>query len=134
MASRYLVIEFDEESAASSLRAQIDNATRKGKKFRVVGLFAKPGTPCSCAALPGDRAKDRVKRGGRLGWWVCTTCKKPRLGDHQLHNLITPQEVIDPQAVSGMDALYNLDVKDPKYVRHPLSLNIVTFPERVVKN
>ena len=134
MAGRYLLIEFDDEASASSLRAKIDNATKAGKKFRVVGLFARPGASCSCGALPGDRAKDKVKRGGRLGWWVCTTCKKPRLGDHQLHNLIPLQGVIEPMIFKGVDALYNLDVKDPKYVRHPMSLHIVTYPERVVNN
>lgn len=133
MPGRYLLIEFDDEDAATALRAQISNATSKGKKFRVVGLFARPGKACTCsyAADKTTRSKDWVSRGERLGWWVCNTCKRPRMGDHQLKNLIIPSEVIDPPTFVGVDPLYPIDVADPVYLRHPTSLTLTTYPERV---
>lgn len=132
MAGRYLLIEFDDEASALSLRAKIDNAAKAGKKFRVVGLFARPGKACSCVAPPTDRAKDRVVRGGKLGWWLCTYCHKPRLGNHQLHNLIDPKEVIEPPRLDGVDELM-IPILSRKYVRHPGDLSITTYPEKIVQ-
>lgn len=130
MAGRYLLIEFDDEASASSLRAQIDNATKKGKRFRVVGLFARPGTSCICLITQGQRAKDIVQRGGKFGWWLCKTCGKPRLGDHQLKNLITPPEILSPSLLAGVDTLY-IPVETRNYIRHTESISLITMPERV---
>lgn len=132
MAGRYLLIEFDDEAAASLLRAQIDAASRKGKRFRVIGLFARPGTPCSCPYVKGDRAKDRFKLGGKLGWWLCTTCRKPRLGDHQLKNLVPLTEIVNPNVVEGVDALHPA-FEDREYIRAVPTLSIITLPKRVAK-
>lgn len=99
MASRYLLIEFDEEDAANSLRAKIDAATKAGKKFRVVGLFAKPGpTFCRCGSAwtSTKSEKARTKIGKRLGWVVCLECKKPIPAISFLKNLIKPSDIIDP--------------------------------------
>jgi len=99
MASRYLVIEFDDEASASRLREQIDNATRKGKGFRVVGLFAKPSAYCQCD--PRTHVSDRnnrstLRRGKKYGWWVCTTCRRPTAIFSGLVNLIKPRDIISP--------------------------------------
>lgn len=130
MAGRYLLIEFDDEAAASSLRAQIDAATNKGKRFRVVGLFARPGTACICIITQGQRAKDMVKRGGKFGWWLCQICGKPKLGNHQLKNLIIPPEVNSPATFEGVDTL-STSVEPKEYIRHVESISLITLPARV---
>lgn len=130
MPGRYLLIEFDDEAAATLLRAQINAATKKGKRFRVIGLFARPGTPCYCVPVAGDRSKNRYKRGSKLGWWLCTSCKRPRLGDHDLVNLIKPHEVESPATFDGVDA-YALPMENREYIRNVPTLSVITLPARV---
>lgn len=99
MASRYLLIEFDDEASATRLRGQIDNATRNGKRFRVVGLFAKPTNYCQCDPKTHVTMGGQVstlKRGKKYGWWVCTNCKKPTSALAGLVNLIKPRDIIKP--------------------------------------
>lgn len=98
MAGRYLLIECDDEAQATSLRAQIDNASRKGKGFRVVGLFARPGPVfCRCGKWQTTRATtSTLKRGKKYGWMVCTECKKPAPSMGFLFNLIRPVDIINP--------------------------------------
>lgn len=127
MAGRYLLIEFDNEAEASSLRAQIDTASSKGRPFRVVGIYARPGTTCICIISSGQRAKAMVKRGSKFGWWLCQTCGKPRLGNHELKNLLTPPDIISPALFAGVDTLgVSKDTKD--YLRHPASISVITLP------
>ncbi|AVR56929.1 hypothetical protein PBI_TRISCUIT_56 [Microbacterium phage Triscuit] len=99
MPSRYLLIEFDDEASAERLRAQIDNATLNGKRFRVVGLFAKPRAPfCSCPPqnqITTKTQESTLKRGKRLGWWMCTECKRPAQNNSALVNLLKPSDIID---------------------------------------
>lgn len=130
MPARYLLIEFDEEESATLLRAQIDNATRKGKKYRIVGLFAKPGRSCTCFVIAGERAKNRVVRGSKLGWWLCTYCKRPRLGNHELKNLVGPEEIVVPALQAGVDTLH-VPVNEIDYLRYPSSISLLTFPGHV---
>jgi hypothetical protein len=132
MGGRYLLIEFDDDAAADRLREQIDSATRKGKKFRVVGLFARPGRACQCVPRKDQRAKDAVQRGGRFGWWLCTTCGKPRFGNHNLINILKPKDVIEPPAFEGVDINFIGREQGPlSYIRHAGELTLVTYPERV---
>lgn len=106
---RYLLIEFDQTAQADALRAQIDAATRKGKPFRVVGVFAKPGpTFCQCATWVSSRVKSStLKRGKKFGWDVCTECKRPAPIINFLRNLLEPSEIIDPQLteIKGVDGI-----------------------------
>lgn len=99
MASRYLLIEFDDEASANRLRAQIDNATTSGKRFRVVGLFAKPQAPfCACPSEQQIQTKTHdstLKRGRKLGWWMCTVCKRPAQNNSALINLMKPKDIIN---------------------------------------
>jgi hypothetical protein len=132
MVSRYLLIEFDDETSATSLREQINKATRSGKLFRVVGLFARPGSSCQCAPTRGEKIKDRFTRGSKFGWWLCTTCNKPRLGDHQLTNILTPDQIIDPNTFEGVD-YYIPQVRPRSYIRHAIGLSLITLPERIAK-
>jgi hypothetical protein len=97
MPSRYLLIEFDDEASAERLRAQIDNATKAGKRFRVVGLFAKPRGYCACDPQKQITTKTQtstLKRGRRLGWWVCTVCGRPAQNNAALTNLLKPKDII----------------------------------------
>jgi len=97
MGARYLLIEFDDEAAANRLREQIDAATRKGKRYRVVGLFARPRAFCRCGTWTTERGTpSTLKRGAKFGWSVCTTCKKPAPTMGFLRNLLKSEEVIDP--------------------------------------
>lgn len=99
MGARYLLIEFDDEQQASRLRAQIDNATKSGKAFRVVGLFAKATKYCQCDPLNKVTTKTndaRLKRGKKYGWWVCLECRRPDSRMAGLVNLIKPRDIINP--------------------------------------
>lgn len=99
MAARYLIIEFDDEASANALRARIDNATRSGKKFRVVGMFAKATKYCRCDPRTQVTTKTHqspLKRGRKFGWWVCTVCRRPVSAMAGLVNLIKPRDIIDP--------------------------------------
>lgn len=132
MGSRYLLIEFDDDAASDTLRAQIDKATRSGKKFRVVGLFAKPRNLCECSKyqLQDYRAAERVVRGARFGWWLCRRCKKARMGDHQLENLMTPADIIDAPELHGVDP-YMPDPRPSSYFFHIKTLSLMLLPFRV---
>lgn len=98
MASRYLLVEFDDETSATKLKEQIDKATRGGKRFRVVGLFAKPQAPyCRCGKETSTKVQaTSLKRGKKFGWWVCTECKRPAASISGLVNLLTKSDIIDP--------------------------------------
>lgn len=89
MPARYLLIEFDDEAQAEALRAQIDTATLKGKKFRVVGMFARPTRWCSCFYTTAKYKEWNLQRGAKFGWWVCPTCRRPLVWHrHALVNLL----------------------------------------------
>ena len=96
---RYLLIEFDDNEQADKLRAQIDAATRKGKRFRVVGLFAKPKSFCRCGPETTTAGRGNPKKthqvGGRFGWLLCTTCEKPSSALSFLKNLVARDDIID---------------------------------------
>jgi hypothetical protein len=99
MAGRYLLIEFDDEASAERLRAQINQATRNGKGFRVVGLFARPGpTFCRCGNWENIKGRPYTpqKRGARFGWQVCLVCRKPVPVMSFLVNLVKPVDIIKP--------------------------------------
>lgn len=99
MAGRFLLIEFDDEATASRLREQIDAATRKGKPYRVTGLFARPSGFCSCESRVwiNDRTgASKTKVGAKFGWVVCTECKRPLPLMSFLKNLIAPSDIIQP--------------------------------------
>lgn len=98
MPSRYLLVEFDDEESALSLKEKID--ATQGKKFRVVGLFAKPTSYCQCGVDTWTTTKANpatTKRGRKFGWWVCTQCKRPAASISGLVNLIAPDDIINPQ-------------------------------------
>lgn len=99
MASRYLLLEFEDEASALKLKQQIEAATRSGKRFRVVGLFAKPQAPyCACPPERQMTTKTRetsLKRGRKFGWWVCTNCKRPAQNNASLVNLLKPRDIVD---------------------------------------
>lgn len=120
MAGRYLLIEFDDEASATHLREQIDAATRRGKRFRVIGLFAKPGPHfCGCGTWISTRGQAAtIHMGRKFGWMVCSTCGKPAPIISAIRNLIKPEEIINPPKV---------DILDTKgLVFYPYSLSMPT--------
>lgn len=101
MASRYLVIEFDDEAAAQALCERIDTATAAGKPYRVLGLFAKPGKLCQCFIDSKDYKDWPRTRGAKYGWWVCGVCKRPFTTSHQLRNLLGVERWRSPNTTTG---------------------------------
>jgi hypothetical protein len=98
VASRYLLLEFDDAAQAEKLMQQINARTREGKAYRVIGLFAKPQAPyCGCGREVTTRSNEStLKRGMKFGWWVCTVCKRPAASISGLRNLINPDDIIEP--------------------------------------
>lgn len=134
--ARYLLIEFDENDHADALRAQINAATEKGRPFRVVGLFARPGKNCRCASTRAqfmERLKThRAERGIRFGWWTCPGCNKPRFGGHILNNLMKMDEVIEPSHFTEVELL-SAEMR-PKPYRYVVdNIRIGVFPHREAK-
>lgn len=126
--ARYLLIEFDDDAQADTLRAQIDAATAKGKKFRVVGLFGRPKRFCACVP-DKTKMKDRVIRGPKLGWWVCRDCKRPRLGNHELRNLIEGEGLETTIVSEGVDYL-EPSPRMRRWYFKPTTLSIAVMPKR----
>lgn len=96
MPSRYLLIEFDDAESADALKQRID--ATGGKKFRVIGLFAKPTAYCQCPLDGQTETKAspaKIKRGKKFGWWVCTECRRPTSSLSGLVNLLKPRDIID---------------------------------------
>lgn len=93
--ARYLLIEFDDNDSADRMRAQINAAEANGKRFRVIGMFSKPGRLCDCST----RTTSSV-RGAKFGWWLCPNCRRPKAGGPQtLKNMLddpgTPSKYLD---------------------------------------
>jgi hypothetical protein len=106
--ARYLVIEFDEDAQADALCARINAATAAGKKYRVVGLFARPSRWCGCPRPAGVYKPKKLFQGSKYGWWTCPDCRRARLGDHQPTNLVPEPE--EPWTGEGVDSASNLEV------------------------
>jgi len=85
--ARYVLVEFSDDSTANAFCKRISEATANGQKFRLAGLFAKPQKWCECTPSFGYQ-KNQVVMGGKYGWWVCSVCRRPRLGNHQPHNIL----------------------------------------------
>lgn len=124
MAGRYLLIEFDDAKAADALRAQIDAASHKGKRYRAVGLFAIPGpTFCECGTHTNTKTqKSTLKRGRKFGWWVCTVCQKPQ-SHMRLTNLIGVEDIIRPRLSRLKDAITKRPVD---MIHYALSIELPT--------
>ena len=124
MAGRYLLIEFDDAATADALRAQIDKATRNGKKYRVVGLFSRPGPNfCRCGTWTTERGKPATtKRGPKFGWYVCTTCMLPIPAMSFLKNLLAPKDIISPPR-------YDILKKSLSFYHYGLTAQSLYIPE-----
>lgn len=135
MGSRYLVIEFDDESSADALRAQINAATAKGKRFRVLGLFAKPGKLCTCKITTANFKNWPMYLGTRFGWWMCGECKRPRTTSHQLRNLLGVEEWRSPvtqrgRGVSSVATPWNGNESDYSFSVPTLSITLLPAKPR----
>src|SRR5690606_21262112 len=99
MSMRYVLVEFDDDATADAFRAKIDSATKSRKKYRVVGLFARPKRYCRCATSRSNYVERTTKtakalKGGKFGWWVCPECKRSRFGDQHPNNLIPREDLL----------------------------------------
>lgn len=127
MASRYLLIEFDDSVAADKMLERINNASREGKRFRAIGYFAKPTPPyCRCGKETTTKAQaTTLKRGRKFGWFVCTVCKRPSSMISGLVNLIRPRDIIEPQMYDPVHTEYGTE----PLMSYPLSLSLL--PRRI---
>jgi hypothetical protein len=93
--ARYLVIEIEDNEVAGDLAQSIVDGgeiffyRRAGNEYtvgttpaKVRGIFGKPSTFCECVT-PAPQVK-----GGKLGWFVCPTCKRARRGWQYPNNLL----------------------------------------------
>jgi hypothetical protein len=69
--ARYILLEVDDNDKADSLMRRMAALSNSGVK--VVGLFAAPRTFCKCTRVKGRG----WTRGQKLGWWVCSVCRRP---------------------------------------------------------
>lgn len=132
--ARYLLIEFDNNEQADALRAQIDAATRKGKAFRVVGLFARPGLNCRCSSTRAGHVERITKtakpvRGTRFGFYVCPLCHKPRFGNQHPTNMIAREEIIQPMVFQEI-AWLDMPPLKRKWTYYPENLGVWVEPAK----
>lgn len=127
MASRYLLIEFDEAATADKMLERINDATRAGRSYRAIGYFSKPTPPyCRCGREVTTKAQaSTTKRGRKFGWYVCTECKRPSSMISGLVNLIRPRDIIDPQMYEPVHTEYGTE----PLMSYPLSLSLL--PRRI---
>jgi len=85
--ARYIVLEVEDDNIATELAKKLNKSTG----WRVAGIFARPHSWCKCSlsGMGYNSHKDYV-RGTKLGWWLHNIpgCGRPRLGTHQLENLL----------------------------------------------
>ena len=103
--SRFLLIEFDEKDSALKLKKQIDQATKKGRPFRVVGYFVQADGPyCQCpvSEWTHDRARKYApsKWIKKYGWRKCLNCNLYRDQPGYLPNLLKAAKVLRPRKLS----------------------------------
>lgn len=96
---RYLLIEFDDKEAAVKLMKQINEATRKGKSFRVVGYYASPDGPyCQCLVDHWTHERGKPYSPSKIirkyGWVKCLQCNLYRDGPFRLANLLGVEKLI----------------------------------------
>lgn len=70
--ARYLLIEFDNDYQCDLL---MDKLTEKAT-MRVVGMFQKPRSFCSCPPMTDSEQTGQITRGEKFGWWVHRKCKR----------------------------------------------------------
>lgn len=128
--ARYLLVEFDNDDQADTLRAQIDSAAKKGKPYRVLGMFQKPRRFCACPPDKDRQNWKRLVRGSKYGWWVCGTCKRARLGIHQLNNLLSHEERLSPTTSDGVDYLEPGTPQVRTWAFKPDTLSISLYPKK----
>ena len=130
---KYILLEFDNDDQANALCAQINTATAAGKAFRLVGIFKRPGRTCKCPRVRNTyKAKEMAKLGKKYGWWVCSDCHLPRLGGHQLVNMLAPREVLAPYDRHGVDFMSVAPIPQ-EYRILPTQLHIMDVPTNNIK-
>lgn len=129
MSRRYILIEFDDKDTAAKLKKQLDQATRKGKNFRVVGYFAAPEGPyCDCDpdfwTFQKGRQYAPSKHVYKSGWTKCLICNKYR-DTRQYNNLLTVEKLrgIAKRVVTHWKTKQPVDV-----VSRVMSISFINLP------
>lgn len=85
---KWVLVEFDNDTQADALCAQITAAEAKGKAFRVIGVFARPPRKrCECGSPGVDQHRtSKTKRHRKTGFYYCTVCKRVKFGRQSPRN------------------------------------------------
>lgn len=139
--ARYVVVEFIENADAEEFIQRIneENADFRSQRLsmrrRIAGVFVKPASICVCwdwqkANYRGpDPLKNKnrgIAEGLTFGWWVCSTCKKPRRAGHKLRNQVALPDTYEGDirdgyefCVTGIDitGIHTDNIERPKKLR-----------------
>lgn len=131
--ARYLVLEFIDNDQAEAFLQKIDEQTKAGRGYRVVGMFSPPKLfACQCPISSGTGnalyRSPKAERGARFGWWVCGKCGKPRPGGHQLNNLLPLSQLMGRAPRLKKLKLYEDQVDGRNYEWRVSSLSICEVP------
>ena len=128
----YLLIEFEDDSQAERLCAQINAATAKGKRFWVAGLFKKPMAFCKCTYDVTSYRRQKAIQGIKHGWWICPTCRRPRFGNQTGNNQVDMFNLTEVSSFTAIDPM--VSIKGPLQFRMvPQALSLVVYPEKLFK-
>lgn len=115
--ARILVIEYNDDEDAERMMESIHRASKRGASYRVVALFVKPRRFCKCAGrrltnYQADKSGHAgVVFGSKFGWWICTNCRRPREGGHQLINQLDQDSLYPDTGADPVDMITtSLDV------------------------
>lgn len=127
--TRLIVLEFRNDAEAEAFTERIDEATKKGKRYRIVGIFAPPRIfACKCGTVDAKYRRAKAERGAKFGWWICGECGKPRApGGHTLENLVPMRELYG-RGPTGMTPLPEDKTNGYHYEWRISSLGIFEVP------
>ena len=122
---RYILLEFDDDTTADRLCAQINAASAKGKRFRVIGIFPKPPKKrCECAGVNRDNTRTRTwSRHKKLGFTYCLVCKKVLPGWQSPKNFLDHPDLPAACASLGFtkEATLHLDKDGTPIKNYPIT-------------
>lgn len=113
--ARFIVLQVEDDSMIEPLLTKLKPLESRG--VRHAGTFGTPSRWCACPHPEGYH-KGQIAVGAKYGWWVCTVCRRPRMGGHQPTNMLRMGELPDVTA--------------PAYGDMPLSWRITTISIDVV--
>ena len=117
MNGRYLLVEIDDETEASTLKAGL----AMFKTATLVGEFLRTDDPCQCTVTydvngVSDPPQMTVKQ---LGWRLCLGCNKPRPNQGWLQNQVK---------LESLAATFKTEVTNPAGQRHKVGFYVSYLP------